>query len=442
LLDSLLDVENIYRFKPKEKMDTELKKFLEEKKGIDDIKEILRKFKKGEELRIGLRFLLKEANLDNTFEDLSLLAEVYLSHSLRIARHELMKNFGKPLIKDSKGKTHECGFAIIGMGKFGGYELDFGSDLDVIFVYEGEGQTEGTESVIIQDNVKNLPLIPSLLRRGNGEVSKNKNFPKSIEKLPEKKSIQNQEYFIKLVTMIYDLASAITPAGYSYRIDTDLRPEGKKGILTLPLSEFKKYFEERARVWERQSLTRTRFIAGSEELGKKFIELSHNFIYQRRFEYGGPAEMHRLRMKMEKELGKETGKKKDAKVGYGGLVDIEFIAQLLQLKFGGKFSNLRQTRTSETLKEAARIGLLAPDQYGKLKESYDFLRQTINGVRIVHERSETKLPESDEKLSNLAFRMGHISEDEKKNRENFLKNYAHHTRQVRDIYNSFFVVKV
>lgn len=401
LLDALLDVENIFRFKPKEKMDMELNKLLEDKEEVKDIKDILRKFKKGEELRIGLRFLLKETNPENTFADLSLLAEVYLSNTLEIAQKELNKIHRKPIIKNSDDKTHECGFAIIGMGKFGGYELDFGSDLDVVFVYEGDGQTEGA---------KNKP-------------------------------IQNQEYFVKLITMIYDLTGTITAAGYAYKIDTDLRPEGKKGILTLPLSGFKKYFEDRARMWERQSLTRARFIVGSEDLGKMFIKIAHNFVYEKRFEYGAPAEMRRLRMKMEKEIGKETKKKKDAKVGYGGLVDIEFIAQMLQLKFGGKSTELRNTRISVVLKEAARIGLLSPDIYDKLKESYDFLKQVINGIRIVHERSETKLPVSEEKLLNLAFRMGYKTIDKKKNREDFLKNYSRHTSQVRDIYNSFFVVK-
>ncbi len=401
LLDSLLDVENIYRFKPKDKMNSELERYLEGIDKIENIKEVLRKFKKGEELRIGLRFLLKEADLDSTFADLSLLAEVYLIHSLRIARIRLTSDFGKPFIKNLDGKSHECGFAIIGMGKFGGCELDFGSDLDIVFVYEGEGQTEG-------------------------EVCK---------------GIQNQEFFTKQVTMIYDLAGSVTSAGYAYIIDTDLRPEGKQGVLTLPLSSYKKYFEERARVWERQSLTRALFIAGSEDIGERFIELAHEIAYKKRFEYGGPAEMNRMRMKMEKELGKETRNKKDVKVGSGGLVDIEFIAQLLQLKSGGEFPTLRQTKTAGVLREASRIGLLSIDYYNILKESYDFLRRVINGIRIVSERSESKLPETNGKLSKLAFRMGHTSEDEKKNREGFLDDYARHTRQVREIYKTFFIIK-
>lgn len=401
LLDSLLDVESIYRFKPKEKMDMELKRFLKSKNNINEIKDVLRKFKKGEELRIGLRFLLKESNLENTFADLSLLAEVYLSNALNIAVEELTEKHGKPTIKDSEVKTHECGFSIIGMGKFGGYELDFGSDLDIVFVYEGEGWAEGKG---------NTPIL-------------------------------NQEYFVKLITMIYDLSGSITSSGSAYKIDTDLRPEGKKGILTLPIDGFKKYFDERARVWERQSLTRARFIAGSEGLGKDFIDLAHNTAYKVRFEYGHPAEMHRLRMKMEDELGKETSKCKDAKVGYGGLVDIEFIVQLLQLKFGGKFSGLRSSRTLEVLKEAGRIGVLSTDHYNKLKESYHFLKGIINSIRIEEERSENKIFLMDEKLSKLALRLGYRNEQENKNREDFLKDYSFHTQQVRGIYRSFFLVE-
>jgi len=401
LLDSLLDLESIYRFKPKDKMKMELTKFLEESDKREDIRDVLRKFKKGEELRIGLRFLLKEANLDNTFSDLTLLAEVYLSRSLRMAQKELNQNYGKPLIKGLEGKTYECRFSIIGMGKFGGRELGFGSDLDVIFVYEGDGQTEGKKS----------------------------------------KPIQNQEYFAKLATLIYDLAGAITSVGFAYKIDTDLRPEGKKGILALPISGFKKYFEERASLWERQSLTRARFIVGAESLGKKFIKIAHDFAYESRFEYGAPAEMHSLRMKMEKESGKETRLRKNVKVGYGGMVDIEFIAQFLQLKFGGKFESLRNTRTLDVLNEAHRIGLLSTEHYNKLIKSFNFFKPLINALRIDHERSDNKIPESEEKQRQLALRMGYANREEKKGKEVFLKDYFRYTHQVREIYNSFFVVK-
>ena len=119
-------------------------------------------------------------------------------------------------------------------------------------------------------------------------------------------------------------------------------------------------------------------------MGKQFIELAHDFAYKKRFEYGSPAEMHRLRMKMEKDLGREIREKKDAKMGYGGLIDIEFIAQLLQMRSGGEFPGLRQTRTADALREAVRIAILSLEQHNKLKESYDFLRQVINGIRIEH----------------------------------------------------------
>ncbi len=119
-------------------------------------------------------------------------------------------------------------------------------------------------------------------------------------------------------------------------------------------------------------------------------------------------------------------------------MDVEFIAQLLQLKSGGEFPALRQTKTADVLREASRIGLLSIDYYNILKESYHFLRRAINGIRIVSERSESKIPETNEKLAKLACKMGHTSENEKKNREDFLDDYARHTRQVREVYKSFF----
>ncbi len=403
--DAILEPDEWMVSKSKEKLYEQLSEslsriFIFEKKMNE-----IRRFKKIEELKIGLRDFSLDVDLLKTFHDLSNLADVYLKTALDISKDRLLKKYGVPEI-NVNSKTAECPITIIGLGKLGGYELDFGSDLDLIFVYEDDGMTSGISS--------------------ENENSKAKN------------SIPNHIYFQKLYESIYNAVSRITEAGYAYKIDLRLRPEGKKGATVLPLKRFEEYFKTRAETWERQALIKSRIVAGDKILGKKFIDLTHKFVYENKFEKENITQISHIRERMEKELAEESEFKKDFKLGYGGLVDIEFIIQTLQLKYGGEFEELRTQNSVNALNILENKKILNLDDAKSISNAYKFLRRIENRLRIMHDTSLHSFDVSAEEAEKLAVRMGFKKDKKKKAGEILLKEYDAHTKRIRDIYKKVF----
>ena len=379
LVDVLTDMEAIYRFKLAEKIQEDLNRVLKSSPDFESRSLALRRIKQAEGLRIGVRYLIKEADLAGTLEDLSNLADVFLETVYRIACEELKKISG-----------NHNDFCIIGMGKLGGRELNFGSDLDVLLVYdEGEGYPppEGFAS-----------------------------------------------HYSALSQMIYKLTSEMTSAGYAYKIDTDLRPEGDAGVLVLSIQGYEKYFQSRARVWEQQALVRARFVAGKAEVGKKFIESVHQFVYQDKFEYGSLIEISRLRERMEQELAKESTKGKNVKLGFGGLADIEFAVQILQLMHGKKFPRLRQTNTLSALQSFVTLGLVDQGMAEEFHDSYLFLRNLECALRIIRQTPTNTLPKDKKELAPLARLLEYEGEDAETLADSLLTDYDFHTQRVRKHY--------
>jgi|FLOH01.1.fsa_nt_gi [glutamine synthetase] adenylyltransferase / [glutamine synthetase]-adenylyl-L-tyrosine phosphorylase len=381
LVDVLTDRDSIYRFKLAEKIQEDLDRALKTSADIDSKSIVLRRIKQAEELRIGVRYLIKEADLAGTLEDLSNLADVFLETVYQIACDELEKKSGNRNFRD---------FCIIGMGKLGGHELNFGSDLDVLLVYD-EGESEPP---------------------------------------PEGHSA----YYSALSQLIYKLTSEMTPAGYAYKIDTELRPEGDGGGLVLSIQGYEKYFQSRARIWEQQALVRARFVAGNVEVGKKFIESAHKFVYQGKFEYGSLIEISRLRERMELELAKESTKGKNVKLGFGGLADIEFAVQILQLMHGKKFERLRQTNTLSSLQSFVSLGLVDQGLAEELQGSYLFLRNLECVLRIIRQTPTNTLPKDNEELAPVARLLGYEGDAVETLADALLADYERHTQQVRKHY--------
>ena len=375
LVDVLTDMEAIYRFKLAEKIQEDLNSALKTSPDFESKSLVLRRTKQAEELRIGVRYLIKEADLAGTLEDLSNLADVFLQTVYRIACEE------------QKSGNHND-FCIIGMGKLGGHELNFGSDLDVLLVYD-EGESD-----------------------------------------PPPEGFSG--YYSALSQMIYKLTSEMTSAGYAYKIDTELRPEGDAGALVLSVQGYEKYFKSRARIWEQQALVRARFVAGNAEVGKKFIEAVHQFVYQDKFKYGSLIEISRLRERMEQELAKESTKGKNVKLGFGGLADIEFAVQIIQLMHGKKFPRLRQTNTLSALKSFVALGLIDQDMAEELQDSYLFLRNLECALRIIRQTPTNTLPKDNKELAPLARLLGY--EEAEIQAGSLLIDYDRHTQRVRKHY--------
>ena len=381
LVDVLTDMDSIYRYKQADKIQEDLSRALKISPDFESKSLVLRRIKQAEELRIGVRYLIKEADLYGTLEDLSNLADVFLETVFTIACEELEKKSSNSGLRN---------FCIVGMGKQGGHELNFGSDLDVLLVYD-EGESEPP--------------------------------PEGFA-----------AYYSALSQLIYKLTSEMTPAGYAYKIDTELRPEGDSGVLVHSIQGYEKYFESRARIWEQQALVRARFVAGSPEVGEKFIEAAHEFVYKDKLEYGALIEISRLRERMEEELAKEATKGKNVKLGFGGLADIEFAVQVLQLMHGKKFSRLRETNTLAALQNFVALGLVDQGMAEELQDSYLFLRNLECVLRIIRQTSTNNLPKKSQDLAPIARLLGYEGNDAETLASALFSDYDRHTQQVRKHY--------
>ncbi len=367
----------------------------------------LRQFKQAEMLRIGLRDIMGKADFPTTLKALSDLADVCVQVAYEIAQKELQRRYGIPQVN---GK--ECAFAIMGMGKLGGRELNYTSDLDVLYVYDKNGMTTG--------------------------AGQNRDLPEKTSEPPIQ--IENYLYFLKLIELLNKILGEPSVDPVAFKLDPRLRPEGRKGPLAIPFENYREYYQTRAETWERQALIKVRFIAGSENLGHSFIRMAHDYIYRkdadsyRRIPLR--AEIREMKKKMEAKIALEVLERSHhVKLGSGGIVDIEFIVQFLQLQYGPQNPSVRQAGTLPALESLYREGFLPEADYKQLKESYIFLRTVENRLGIVQELPIKILPTSPEDRLKLAKRMGYVGDQAG---ETFLKDYEKHTTAVRELYKKIF----
>jgi glutamate-ammonia-ligase adenylyltransferase len=383
LIDVVTNQESLYQYKTPAMMMRELSARLSSVTEHSEKNICLRQFKQGEELRIGLRFMIHETDVPGTLADLSHLADIYLQTIYQLAREEVRQSKDSDTLLDN--------FAIMGLGKLGGQEINFGSDLDLVFVYDEEpAETDGSHS---EDMIST---------------------------------------YASLAQKIFQLNSTMAPVPSPYEIDTDLRPEGSRGALVLSLKGYKDYFEARGKIWEQQAMTRARFIAGSPEVGKKFMQVAHGFAYRPKLEYGSLIEISRLRDRMEKELAQEVKKGINVKLGEGGLADIEFSVQVLQLMHGHRNPRLRNGNTFENIQLLSNYGILDHGQAANLGKQYHFLRNVECALRLMSEQYSSHLPKDDDEMTVLARLLGYT--DSQEEAKTFLEEYKKITQEVRKFY--------
>ncbi len=364
----------------------ELNDLLMEAPDLEAKLECLRIFKNDHFKTIKSADLAGTLPLPKIFSELSEIADTVLNAALRIAEVETSKTYGYPTFIDNDGNLLRSEFAIVAMGKLGGKEVHYGSDLDLIFLYTRNGDTEGREV------------------------------------------ISNREYYAKLVQKMISYLSVHTLRGYAYKVDTQLRPSGNQGPLVSTLDAYADYQRNMAQIWEKQALLKARYVCGEDSFGKELAEQFHQFIFSTDFPTNLNQEIHHMRMRMEKEIAKENPRRLHYKLGMGGLADIEFSIQYLQLKMGKIFDNILVANTLEAIERMGERDILKKNEYETFKSAYLFYRLLEMRMEVLFELKEGYLDPKSDLLENLAETMGESSQDL------LLKKFEDYRKRVRQTY--------
>ncbi|MCL4490891.1 MAG: bifunctional [glutamate--ammonia ligase]-adenylyl-L-tyrosine phosphorylase/[glutamate--ammonia-ligase] adenylyltransferase [Nitrospirae bacterium] len=368
----------------------ELKEALSFCGSINDGLRAVRIFKKDKLLVVTLKDILKHAGLQEVMPDLSTLADAILSESLHFVESFLIQRYGAP---------GDNPLVVIGLGKLGAQELNYSSDVDIIFAYRDEGETSGISTI-----------------QG---VTRNK--------------VTAFEYYTKFVEEYNRFLSANTEDGFVYRVDLRLRPQGQRGGLALSLRGYEEYYESWGQLWERAALLRTRPVAGDTDLGNEFLEVIKPFVYRKYLDFQAIDEIRR--MKSQVEQIKSGTLSKDIKRGYGGIREIEFFIQIFQLIYGGKEPLLRERSTLKALHRLLQKGLIGHDDFLHLSDNYVFLRTLEHRLQQVNDIQTHTLPSGDRELDILGRKM------EFTDRTDFLPELDRRRHRVRAVYDSLLEVR-
>lgn len=403
ILDALVSSSYSVTFKGREEMATELATQLALHPDYEDQLGLLRRFHKEETLRIALNDIHGNTRLEESTLQLSFLADVCLEAAVEMARHELLPRYGLPWVAKKGGKERPAAFAIVGMGKLGGQELNYHSDLDIIFIHEGEGETQPAPSY---DRARFRPQT-------------------------------NQEYFSRLAQRVISVLTLKTSEGSLYEIDTRLRPSGNQGPLVTSLAAYRNYHQTTAQPWERQSLIKARVVCGPPALAEKIGALNRQIVYGRELPENLSGEIRRLRERMETEIAKEGIDHFNIKTGRGGMVDVEFIVQYLQLQHGARHGDLQVQNTLAALTNLHHAGLIATEDFTPLLAGYEFLRRLENKLRLVHDESISALSGEPAYLRKLAQRLGYPDKPQRAD-QLFLAEYRQMTTGIRAVFAKVF----
>jgi glutamate-ammonia-ligase adenylyltransferase len=242
------------------------------------------------------------------------------------------------------------------------------------------------------------------------------------------------EYFSKVAEKTISYLSTLTREGFVFRVDTRLRPTGSKGPLVQSVDAFKSYYSGQPETWELQALLRARFVAGDRAVGAIFCRAIQEFIYRDVDRATLANDITAMRKRMESEVGRESAASFNIKQGAGGLVDIEFLVQFLQLVYGKQHKRVRIPGTYNALWALKRQGLLDEEAYVTLVAAYLFMRQLENRMRIVSNQATSELSRDPAKLLPLALRMGYPDEGVSAGQK-LLDDYYKMSRQVRHMFN-------
>jgi len=365
--DQLMDFKRLAQTKTRDQLvaeaQTVIAPFLRpDRADLTPVMDALRGYQRHELLRIGTCDLLGLLDLPTVTLQLSHLADSLVEAALRVAAFAT--------------KTNPAEFAVIGMGKLGGEELNYSSDIDLIFLVESQPNT-----------------------------------------------------YRKMAQKLIDVLAHTTAEGFLYRVDMRLRPWGRSGALVSTVDGYVTYLKRHASLWERQALLKARTIAGNQNVGQEFLAQAKPIIFDN---HGQPlrAEIHKLKQLIEQKLSKHGRRWGEVKLGQGSIRDIEFVTQYLQLAHGpGK--NIYTPTTLKALPALNSAGFLPVEEYRVLADGYIFLRTVEHHLQLMHYRQTHTLPQNPQALNHLAQRLGFTGSEAGRR---FTAQYQQHSAVIRAVY--------
>ena len=365
MIDELLDSLLLPRLPTPEDLDRGLAELC---RGAVDIEPIVHAFKASQQLRVGVRDILGRQDVSRTTAALAAIPEAILKVVMAREEERLVERLGEPTASEGDTVGVRAGPVVLAMGKFGGREMNYASDVDLVFLYDHDG-------------------ISFHRRRTR----------RSVE------GTTNAHFFAELAQRTMKVFNAFGPHGRLYEMDSRLRPSGRSGPTAVSLADFARYFaaDGPAAIWERQALVKARVVVGGTAAAARAARIVQAATYDRPWTAADVAEIPRMRRRMEEGAGATNLKR-----GPGGVVDIEFLVQALQLVHGGRVPAVRSPETLAGLVALHAAGLLPTPQFEFLEHAYRLLRRIEGHLRLLDAPARHDFPASAAERRTLAHLLG------------------------------------
>lgn len=359
------------REKPLERYREQLAEWMDGIEEVEERRAALTLYKKRELLRIGVRDIREMAGTRELCRELSNMAQAIIELAYEDCRARMVADYGRPL---SDAYHDVTGFCVYAMGKFGAGELNFSSDVDLVFVYDEEGSTEG------------VPDVGGRRRR----------------------VVTNHEFFNKLARILCQYLNDPNEEGFLFRIDARLRPEGDQGPLSRSRSAYAAYLNTQAAVWEKIAYLKARCIAGDEDLASIFDQIIELFVYGNNRAEEVIPEIARLKRRIDYERLDADGRELDIKRGRGGIREIEFIVSMVQILEGLRNPRIRLKGTLEAMERLVEAGALDADVARQLEAAYLLYRRIEHTLQMMQETQTHRMPSEVREREALALRCGFL----------------------------------
>src|SRR6185437_2906716 len=358
-----------------------------------DPHDMFARFRRRELLRVYLYDIRRVHTVAETTDELSNLADAILENALRLARQLLDNRYGSPQRIDAEGRIAGTEFCVVALGKLGSRELNYASDIDLIFLFSHDGTTSAGGA------------------RGQ---------------------ITNREYYVKVAENILRLVSEPTGEGAAYRVDVRLRPHGRQGALVSSFDEAVKYYQRQAQDWELQALIRARAATGSDHLFNRFAAAVSDNVYRPDVSVAAAlANVHLSKQKIDIQR-ERPDKGFNVKLGRGGIREIEFIVQALQLAFGGRDPWLRAPHTLISMARLADRELITEVEHSQLSDAYQFWRSLEHRLQMEHGLQTHTVPLDPARRELIARRMNFSGDQPLKQFEATMTRHAANVRTIFD----------